>query len=151
MMKRIIFILAVGFGIVFTAFSWEIKTKEIEVTTGTTGTNSVSSTNSIEACYINTITFDVVTGSTTGDLSVVKATSGLLSTLSDVTLASKAAVASDLVVRPRVDTTTTDGTANTGDPPVRFMLAGENLVFTVVNGSESNTTFKALVQYEIKR
>ncbi len=113
-------------------------------------TNSVSVTNDIAECLINTITFDVI-GVITGDLSVVKATSGLLSTLSDVTLASKAAVAADLIVRPRVDTTTTDGTANTGDPPVRYMLAGENLVFNVVNASGSNVTFKALIQYELKK
>lgn len=126
------------------AWAGEPQTKVLSLTTQSPGTNSISVGTFVNG-YIDSITFDVVTAGTTGTLSVVA--ESIVSTVADVTLATKTDCASDLLVLPRRDGTGTGGSALTNDPPWRYAVAGE-VTFTCVNANTSNVTFKAVIVHD---
>lgn len=119
------------------------------VTTSGTATGMVTATNTTIRGWIDTIQFDVVTSGATGTLSLVAVSE--LSTVADVTLATKTDCAADLTIIPRFDATTTGGTAYTNNPAYpgqRFMAVGETLKFSVVDASATNKVFKCIIKYE---
>ena len=92
--------------------------------------------------YVDEIHVSATDGDATGAVSVVYIP--LDGVTPNVTLATNT-VTDAKVFRPRVDGTTTDGTANTEDPPERFSLAGET-VQAFVRGSATQTTWTVTIK-----
>jgi len=116
----------------------------VSVATGaaTTGTG----TTTIDG-YVEAIVLDVPAGTVTGTYTV--AWSPPESTVAAVTIGSGSAITADTWIRPRIDATTTDGTANTSDPPVRYAIPNNGVItVTITNASATNLTWKTLVIYE---
>jgi len=130
------------------AFAADSKSEIVDVTT--TATNAatlVTDTTSING-YLESVIVVPPAGTPTGTVSV--AYQPRLSTASAVTLVSKAGLTAETVFRPRVDTTTTDGTANTNDPPTRFMLAGEDITVSISSANVTNATWNVIIKWEKK-
>jgi len=118
--------------------------QELLVVTVTNATETFTATKEIVG-WIESITIDVVTAGTTGDLTV--AASPWPSTIADVTLVDQAEHSSDTPYRPRLDGTDTAGSALTGDPPGRYLSMGD-VILTVTNSSAASAVYQALITFE---
>jgi len=140
MRKAIYIALAVGLVVCVSVFAEGLRTVRLSVNTGATagGTDTANVRG-----YVEQVLFDVPTaGGSTGTVTVSYQPD--ISTMAAITIATKTGLTADQVVRPRVDGTTTDGTANTNDPPERYPVAGV-LTFTVASARATNLTWKCEV------
>ncbi len=129
-------------------FAGDARTKIKSVTTTATNAATTVSTTLDFTGYLESIIVDPPAGSPTGTVSI--AYQPKLATASAVTLVSKAGLTTETVFRPRVDTTTTDGTANTGDTPTRFFLAGETITFSISSANVTSAVWNACFKWENK-
>lgn len=107
----------------------------VSVGTNTGATATINNVNGIvEAIYIWC----------TDKASAATGTVAIAAAHADITIAT-ATVTASKVFRPRADTTTTAGVDNEGDPPARFILAGDSVKFTVAN-SPTGKTWQAVLK-----
>jgi predicted anti-sigma-YlaC factor YlaD len=112
-MRTIAAILILTAGI---SFAWP-KAVVLDMATGTNTTASATFAESgyVEAVYVSS------SNDTTGTVAVAHTPLGLGTAISIAT----GIVEAEKTWRPRIDATGVDGSALTGDPPLRFVLAGE--------------------------
>ena len=101
-------------------------------------------TNSNIRGWVEEIVIDVVSATTTGDLTV--AVSPPLGT--DETIYDKDDLAADVTVRPRLDGNDAAGAALTNDPPWRKTVVGDDIILTLENVSATSTVFNVSIKYE---
>jgi len=146
-MKRVLTALILIVGLCVESSLAELDVQVLTVTTGTNATALVSATNTAIRGCIEQIVFDVVGTSSTGDLWVV-VDPAYPTTTTNVTLATNASTDADMLFIPRFDSTDTAGAALTGDPPERWPVVGESVIFNVRNATATNLEFKAVIKYE---
>lgn len=145
-MRRFNIILLVLALAVFAVCAEPVDRQVITATQGTNLTATIVATNSTIRGPIEEILIDVP--SATGTTGVVSVVSREITTGYILILATNAAATGDLIFRPRVDATDNTGSALTGDPPSRYIIAGEDVIFTVKPiGTSSNVTWRAIVKY----
>ena len=147
-MKRLGLVIATVWLASLAAFASDARTKIKSVTTTATNAATAVSTTLDFTGYLESVIVDPPAGSPTGTVSI--SYQPKLSTASAVTLVSKAGLTTETVFRPRVDTTTTDGTANTNDDPARFFLAGEVITFSISSANVTSATWNAYFKWENK-
>jgi len=123
------------------AIAGGIETSRLVISTG--GLTYGSTTSVAVSGYLEEVYFDVPSAGTTGTVSV--AWSPTLATMDPVTVATSTALTADKIIRPRVDGTSTDGTALTGDPPGRYLVGG-TLTFAVTNASATNLQWTCIIK-----
>jgi len=104
----------------------------------TSGTNTSVLANG----YVEDVQLSVSDGVSTGVCTV--AVQAADSSVASYNIAT-ATVTNELIVRPRVDGTSTAGVALTNDPPGRYPLHGDTLTFTVT-GSPTNLTWTCRIK-----
>ena len=127
-----------------------IHTEYMTISIGSTATNAVVVTNSLAKGWIEDVYVDVPAAGVTGGVWI--AYQPMISTMGLVTVYTNAAVTGDIYVRPRVDTTDNAGSALTDDPPVRYSVSGEKLIFRL--NPVSNTTgvtWKCYIRMEVPK
>jgi hypothetical protein len=127
------------------AYGADSRSKIVSVTTtATNAATTVSQTFSVNG-YLESIIVDPPAGSPTGSVTI--AYQPKLSTASAISLVAKTGLTAETVFRPRVDTTTIDGTANTGDDPEKFMLSGEVITFSVTDANVTSATWNVYFKW----
>ena len=143
-MRKAIFIAAMGLLMVCAVcYAGSVDKVLIPVTSGA---SAVSVTNSSVRGWIEEISIDVVSATTTGDVTV--AISPSLSTLTDENIYTADDIDTDTTFRPRLDGAGTDGAALTSDPPWRKVVVGEDIIVTLENVSATNEVFNIIIKYE---
>jgi hypothetical protein len=124
-----------------------VKETVLTATIGTNAAVAVTSDTSVVSGWIWEIKLDAVTAAATANVSVVAVPGGLATTtFGNITLATDSTNDSEVIVRPRFDGTTTDGTANTGDPPEPYMCAGDTIRYVALGGA-TGTVHRALIKW----
>ena len=103
------------------------------------GTNTTASVNG----YIDEIVVSCSDGASTG---VVAVTVSPLA--GDAVSIATGTVTDEKRWRPRVDSTTVAGAANTGNDPIRFPVVGETINVEVTASESSNVTWRADIKYD---
>lgn len=140
-MKRVLTILA-ALALALPALAQQpFRGKLIEVDTGAKlyGNTTVKDVYG----YVETVEMDSPNGTATGQ--VVLYAVPPLSTMGRYLIATNT-VTADKRIYPTRDSTTTDGTANTSDPPARFLLWGDTVTMVVTNASATNLTWQVYVK-----
>lgn len=114
-------------------------------TSTTTSTNLVAATNTIRG-YVEEVVFDVPAGTQTGTVSLV--TLSNISTEASRTIAASNSITADLPMRPRWQSDNSTGTATGTEYQERFLLVGEQIVFSLTGANSTNVTWKCHVKFD---
>lgn len=131
-------------GIAGGAFSLDSESFTV-TTTATNAATSVTVTNENVRGLIYEIKLIPETANATGTVTVVA--DPLVGTFANVQLAAITNLSAETVVRPRLDSTDTLGSALTSDAPEMYALVAERLKMTVVNANKTSATFRVQVKY----
>ena len=142
-MKRTGLIIAVGL-LACSAFAADARTKIVTVTTTATNAATTVSATCDFTGYLESVIV-VPPATNTGNIAISYQPAA--SVASAITLVSKTGLAAETVYRPRVDSTTTDGTANTNDPPERFLLAGEVITTSLSSANVTSETWSVVFKW----
>lgn len=145
-MKRIGLTIAAGLLAACVAFSSDIGTKTVSVTTtATNAATRVTGTFADIVGEVESIWMDAPSGTPTGNVSV--SYQPALSTLAPVVLATNSAMTADAVYRPRVDVTDNAGNSLTNDPPAKYTIRGETVTVAIDSANVTSQTWNVYFKW----